>query len=110
MLYNNTSELNETATPANRETGTPAPTVWLGTSLTSLGLHLGAERRAAALVDLCRWFLDNSTSTSSASRTRPHVSVVVGLNELASGSPGQLGETGRKGTVLVFRWTGVSTG
>jgi hypothetical protein len=49
-----------------------------------------AERRAAALVDVCRWFLDNSTSTSSGSRTRPHVSVVVGLEELASGGPGQL--------------------
>jgi len=49
-----------------------------------------AERRAAALVDVCRWFLDNSTSTSSASRARPHVSVVVGLNELASGGAGQL--------------------
>jgi hypothetical protein len=34
--------------------------------------------------------LDNSTSTSSASRTRPHVSVVVGLKELATGGPGQL--------------------
>jgi len=49
-----------------------------------------AERRAAALVDLCRWFLDNGTSTSSGSRSRPHVSVVVGLKELATGGPGQL--------------------
>ena len=55
-----------------------------------LPLPSAAERRAAALVDLCRWFLDNSTSTSSGSRTRPHVSVVVGLTELASGGPGQL--------------------
>ena len=55
-----------------------------------LALLSAAERRAAALVDVCRWFLDNSTSTSSGSRTRPHVSVVVGLAELASGGPGQL--------------------
>lgn len=55
-----------------------------------LPLPSAAERRAAALVDVCRWFLDNSTSTSSASRTRPHVSVVVGLKELATGGPGQL--------------------
>jgi hypothetical protein len=50
----------------------------------------GAERRAAALVALCRWFLDNSSATSPTSRTRPHVSVVVGLKELVSGGPGQL--------------------
>ncbi len=48
------------------------------------------ERRAAALVDLCRWFLDNSGSTSAGSRTRPHVSVVVELKELAGGGPGGL--------------------
>jgi Domain of unknown function (DUF222) len=53
-------------------------------------LPSAAERRAAALVDVCRWFLDNSPSTSSASRTRPHVSVVVDLKELAGGGPGQL--------------------
>ena len=53
-------------------------------------LPSAAERRAAALVDVCRWFLDNCTSTSSGSRTRPHVSVVVGLKELATGGPGQL--------------------
>jgi hypothetical protein len=53
-------------------------------------LASSAERRAAALVALCRWFLDNSNATSSGSRTRPHVSVVVGLTELASGGPGQL--------------------
>jgi hypothetical protein len=57
---------------------------------TELPLPSGAERHAAALVDVCRWFLDNSTSVSSGSRNRPHVSVVVGLKELASGGPGQL--------------------
>jgi hypothetical protein len=40
-------------------------------------LLTGAERRAAALVELCRWFLDNSSATSSGSSARPHVSVVV---------------------------------
>src|ERR1700685_3244730 len=49
-----------------------------------------AGRLPAALVDVCRWFLDNCSSVSSASRTRPHVSVVVGLKELVSGGPGQL--------------------
>ena len=53
-------------------------------------LPSAAERRAAAFVDLCRWFLDNCTSTSSGSRSRPHVSVVVGLKELVTGGPGQL--------------------
>jgi 5-methylcytosine-specific restriction protein A len=53
-------------------------------------LPSAAERRAAALVDVCRWFLDNSPSVSSGSRTRPHVPVVVELKELLSGGPGQL--------------------
>jgi Domain of unknown function (DUF222) len=53
-------------------------------------LPSAAERRAAALVEVCRWFLDNCSSVSSASRTRPHVSVVVGVKELATGGPGQL--------------------
>jgi hypothetical protein len=53
-------------------------------------LPSAAQRRAAALVDVCRWFLDNCASVSSGSRCRPHVSVVVGLKELASGGPGQL--------------------
>jgi hypothetical protein len=56
---------------------------------TELALASAAQRRAAALVEVCRWFLDNSTSTSPRSRTRPHVSVVVGVKELASGGPGQ---------------------
>jgi hypothetical protein len=64
-------------------------------------LPSAAERRAAALVDLCRWFLDNSSSVSSGSRSRPHVSVVVGLKELASGGPGQLAN----GTPLPARTT-----
>jgi hypothetical protein len=54
-----------------------------------LPLPSAAERRGAALVDVCRWFLDNCSSISSGSRSRPHVSV-VGLKELASGGPGQL--------------------
>jgi len=50
----------------------------------------GAERRAAGLVAVCRWFLDNRDATSSSGRSRPHVSVVVGLEQLASGGPGRL--------------------
>ena len=57
-----------------------------------LPLPSAAERRAAALVDLCRWFLDNSTSTSSGSRTRPHVSVVVGLDRARQRWPGPTGQ------------------
>lgn len=53
-------------------------------------LASAAERRAAALVEVCRWFLDNSGSVCSGSRSRPHVSVVVDVKELASGGPGQL--------------------
>ena len=57
---------------------------------TELPLPSAAQRRAAALVDVCRWFLDNCPLVSSGSRNRPHVSVVVSLKELASGGPGQL--------------------
>ena len=57
---------------------------------TEVPLLSAPQRRAAALVEVCRWFLDNCGSVSSGSRSRPHVSVVVGLEELASGGPGQL--------------------
>ncbi len=60
------------------------------TSTRPVPLPSAAERRAAALVDVCRWFLDNCGSVSSGSRTRPHVSVVVDVKELATGGPGQL--------------------
>ncbi len=53
-------------------------------------LPSAAERRAAALVDICRWFLDNCGSVTSGSRTRPHVCVVVDVKDLATGGPGQL--------------------
>jgi len=57
---------------------------------TEVPLLSAPQRRAAALVEVCRWFLDNCGSVSSGGRSRPHVSVVVGLEELASGGPGQL--------------------
>jgi hypothetical protein len=43
-----------------------------------------ATRRADALVDLCRFFLDHHRHRPSA-RTRPHLNVVVGLDELVAG-------------------------
>lgn len=38
--------------------------------------RIPAERRADAMVDICRWFLDNQ-DTSSGRRHRPHLNVVV---------------------------------
>lgn len=49
-----------------------------------------AERRANALADVCRWYLDNVGTTTSRGRGRPHVSVVVTLENAASGGPGAL--------------------
>jgi hypothetical protein len=48
------------------------------------------ERRAAALVDVCRWFLANYDKAPSGTRNRPQLSVVVDLADLAAGGPGRL--------------------
>ncbi len=63
-------------------------------SILSTALHLGqtkdlageaprspAERRADALVDVCRYFLDHQDHLP-VSRNRPHVNVVIDYNEL----------------------------
>jgi hypothetical protein len=49
-----------------------------------------AERRATALVDVCRWFLSNYDKVPSGTRSRPQLSVVVSLSDLAQGLPGSL--------------------
>ena len=51
-----------------------------------------AQRRAEALVDLCRWFLDHYDSAPTGARQRPHLSVIVSLQDLAGGGPGRLSD------------------
>jgi hypothetical protein len=46
------------------------------------------ERRADALVDVCRHFLDHQAK-GLARRHRPHVNVVIDLHDLQSSGPGQ---------------------
>jgi hypothetical protein len=50
------------------------------------------ERRAEALVDVCRWFLDHFSEVPTGNRQRPHLSVVVSLHDLARGGPGRLSD------------------
>jgi 5-methylcytosine-specific restriction protein A len=47
-----------------------------------------SERRADALVDLCRWFLDHREAggAGGGGRNRPHVNVVVSLPDVVAGS------------------------
>ncbi len=47
-----------------------------------------AERRADALVDVCRYFLDHQDHLP-VSRNRPHVNVVIDYDELFGGGHGQ---------------------
>jgi hypothetical protein len=58
-----------------------------------------AERRAAALVEVCRWFLTHGDQATGSARSRPQVSVVVGLADLAGDGPGHLAD----GTALPAR-------
>jgi hypothetical protein len=48
-----------------------------------------STRRANALVDICRFFLDHQ-QTHAGGRHRPHVNVVVELEDLQSGRGGQV--------------------
>ncbi|MGH9266495.1 MAG: DUF222 domain-containing protein, partial [Acidimicrobiales bacterium] len=48
-----------------------------------------AERRADALVDVCRFFLDHQR-THAGGRHRPHVNVVVELEDLEAGRGGRV--------------------
>lgn len=51
-----------------------------------------AQRRAEALVDVCRWFLTHFNKAGTGSRERPQVSVIVGLGDLADDGPGRLSD------------------
>lgn len=48
-----------------------------------------ANRRADALVDICRYFLDHQ-KTRAGGRHRPHVNVVVDLEDLLTGRGGRV--------------------
>jgi hypothetical protein len=52
------------------------------------GERLPAERRADALVDLCRWFLDHQDVAATIGRHRPHLNVVVTLDDLRGDGAG----------------------
>ncbi len=51
------------------------------------GSRTPAERRADALVDLCQWFLDHQ-GMSTVGRHRPHVNVIVHLDDLTTNGGG----------------------
>ncbi|MGH9084155.1 MAG: DUF222 domain-containing protein [Acidimicrobiales bacterium] len=51
-------------------------------------IRLGSERRADALVDVCRFFLDHQ-STRTGGRHRPHVNVVLDLNDVVGRRAGE---------------------
>ncbi len=53
-----------------------------------------AQRRLDALADLCRFFLDHQNH-HPASRHRPHVNVVIGLEDLQGGGGGRVVEDRR---------------
>jgi len=50
------------------------------------------QRRAEALVDVCRWFLTHGGKETSGARSRPQLSVVVSLADLAGERPGRLAD------------------
>jgi hypothetical protein len=50
------------------------------------------QRRAAALVDVCSWFLANYDEAPPTARNRPQLSVVVDLADLAQDFPGRLAD------------------
>ncbi len=47
-----------------------------------------AERRADALRDVCQWFLDHQDTATTVGRHRPHVNLVLTLEELEARSGG----------------------
>jgi len=51
------------------------------------------RRRGQALVDIARFFLDHA-AVGSARRRRPHLNVVVSVEDLAAGGPGELLDEG----------------
>jgi Domain of unknown function (DUF222) len=52
----------------------------------------GGQRRAAALVELCRWFLGHHDQAPTGSRQRPQVSVILSAEDLAQDLPGRLAD------------------
>lgn len=57
-------------------------------------VRTAAQRRADALVDVCRFFLDHQRGHRGG-RHRPHVNVVIELDALHRGGPGRLVDGGR---------------
>ena len=55
-------------------------------------LRAASERRAEALVGICRYYLDNQAHRVSAGRNRPYVNIVVDLDDLVTGGPGCTGD------------------
>ncbi|MGH9105169.1 MAG: DUF222 domain-containing protein [Acidimicrobiales bacterium] len=51
-----------------------------------------AERRAEALVEICRQFLSRQGGPGSSARRRPQLNVVVDLEDLQGGGPGRLAD------------------
>jgi len=67
-----------------------AAAVGLATSPDAQGeLRSAPERRADALTDICRHYLDHR-GASPQGRRRPHLNVVVDYQELTAGGPGQV--------------------
>ena len=61
----------------------------------------GAQRRAEALVGLCRWFLTHCDRPPGGTRNRPQLSVLVSVADLARGGPGRLADgTAISGTTV----------
>ncbi|MGH9148810.1 MAG: DUF222 domain-containing protein [Acidimicrobiales bacterium] len=52
------------------------------------GPRSSAQRRADALVDICQFFLGSSPEPASGPRNRPHLNVVVDLDDLGCGCGG----------------------
>ena len=52
------------------------------------GTRTAAERRADALVDVCQHFLDHQHVTTTTGRHRPHLNVVIDLDDLDTNAGG----------------------
>jgi hypothetical protein len=51
--------------------------------------RLGSQRRADALVDILRWFLDHHGPQHTAGRHRPHLNLVITKDDLDQDAPGE---------------------
>jgi hypothetical protein len=52
------------------------------------GVRLPCERRADALADVCRFFLDHQDSAADLGRHRPHLNVIVDLDDVTGDATG----------------------